>query len=213
PLTPSITADVRVEQGVGAKKAVLSLEKGGGYTFVAPRSVSKAELKPYLDEYAAARDAMIAQLKQGAPADDEQFDRAIAALDALESAVKETYVGPFKSNVDPQYVAFRDASEFVADQVQQVGLLGVRKSLPAPFQGETVQELVVYMKQQGLTFAESDAGGENSYKIMFDQMKKLLQQLNPPSLKPRFADALPTGEGAAERQRKFSDRKKQRTEN
>ncbi|MGL4463679.1 MAG: hypothetical protein ACRC1K_16115, partial [Planctomycetia bacterium] len=46
PLTPSITADVRVEQGVGAKKAVLSLEKGGGYTFVAPRSVSKAELKP-----------------------------------------------------------------------------------------------------------------------------------------------------------------------
>ncbi|MGL5097567.1 MAG: hypothetical protein ACRDD1_18415, partial [Planctomycetia bacterium] len=95
----------------------------------------------------------------------------------------------------------------------QVGLLGVRKSLPAPFQGETVQELVVYMKQQGLTFAESDDGGENSYKIMFDQMKKLLQQLNPPSLKSRFADALPSGEGATERQRKFSDRKQQRTEN
>jgi len=192
PLDPKVLEDVRLVRGTGEARAIVSLA-GDGFKYDPPRDLRNISgMEEALKRFAAARDLMIEQLKNGKRPDDASFDAANAALDELDALISNyKRDNKFSSPRDEAYRTYSAAAKFLQEMAKQVTFLSTQSSLPKDFKGNTVQELISYIKSNGLKVEASDKGADNSYKILFDGVQKLFKQLRSTPAPDRPREFLP----------------------
>lgn len=180
PLPPNTTRDLRFELGTGENKSkVLLTDADDPYVFAPPRYFQAGQYRQPLDDYRQARACLLEQVRQGNAISDADLDDALAKYEQLERVFDAEFSRlSFASNIDPNYLRFKQGKDFLEEQIRQIGLLSVAKELPKPFQGTTVQELVRYMSDYGYRFAKADQGGENTYYALYQQMRRLYDKVS-----------------------------------
>ena len=176
-LPPKAMDEIRILQGTGSERAKLVLQGQGNYACEPPRDLTREPFKPLLDDFLKKRQTVLELLQQGKAVNNEAYDASVNALNSIADQINEKFTGKKWTNYnDPDYQAWKKSKAFLADQYRQIGLFGVLKKLPAPFAGKTVQDLVIYMKQNGYRFAPADPTGSGTYDAMFKAMRDLLKE-------------------------------------
>jgi hypothetical protein len=190
--------------GYGRYEAKVSLD-GKEFLYKRPKLFESSPYAVEEERLRRAYDRMVRDIKAGEDTSDDDFDQATRALEELAkmrrkeyAAWKESLGGDFK-NTTPEYIGFKEAETFVEEQYRQMIYLANASDMPQGLAGDTLQDLVMYMKKNGFRFgpAPSDqSAAPNTYKAVYDGLVALHAELNEKGLitekgtdEPRYRSA------------------------
>jgi len=183
PLPADAMRELVVWDGYGSRRARRSLGAEDPYVCTPPKLFrADEELKHDVVEFLAARKRVVVAAAAGKLADDSDFDTAMAALDRLGRRVGELKPDhPWRLINDPAHVDYFAANRFLDEQGRQIGRLAVARRAPKPFEGSSAQELVAFMRDQGMRFAPAQGGGDAAYFATAIALRQLLKSMPPPT--------------------------------
>ena len=159
---------IRVSSGVG-ERAVRVPIVGANLPFNPPAFLANEPgTKSKLEDYQAARkDVATSKARK------EAVRPALDALSALELEVaasrRKIQVTRFHDEQYQDLLAWRN---FVGEERSLLNWLAVNPERE-PFQGKTVVDLLTYMRRNGYVFAKADAGDEDAYAALHQQLRDL----------------------------------------
>jgi hypothetical protein len=181
PLPTDALRNLVVWDGYGSRRARRSLSADDPYICTPPKLFRSDELLAQeIEKFLSARGRVMAAATGGKLASEVDFDVAMSSLDRLSRRVVELKpTHPWVKVNDPDHQDYFSANRFLDEQGRQIGRFAVAKRAPKPFEGTTAQELVAFMRDQGLKFAPAQAGGDPAYYATALVLRDLLKRAPP----------------------------------
>jgi len=198
PLPPAVISSLVVWDGFGSRKARRPLANAEDYQLEPPRLFrSSLRLAEALPSYLEVRGRMIADVTRGSRPSDAAFDEAMALLESLGDLVAAQKPKHKRERYqDPEHLDYEDANRFLAEQSRQIGMFAVAKRPPPPFQGSSLQELVLFMRLNGMRIAPAGPEATPAYNALGLMLRDLLRMLPRPNA-AKVADNAPKTEPGA----------------
>ena len=167
-------AHVRICVGAGPSRAAVGFhDPKQTFSFLVPVVLRREAFQEVLAEFAAARERMIASLRAGKQVSPDDFEAAMKWHEELDKLLQQEVGTPKGMDYATWRRTYDPCKDFLDEQLNQLGYLSVAQSIPQPFTGKTVADLILYMKGNGYRFDRAAPGGDSTYLALFNALREV----------------------------------------
>ncbi len=178
-ITPYIRDRLIFQRGLTGPKLTISSHPEDGALPLnwPPLLKNNPKYDHYLREMETAKYEALNELRGGMPVSSAVQSRMLSAADEIylqfEHEIKDFHQAFDKYNKF-DFDQFRRTKQFVHNLRAGVSRFVHAREIadvePSKFEGKTIEDLLVYMMEQGLTFGQADANSEPAYKLVYEQL-------------------------------------------